>query len=119
MQNRLEYKKRLTKKKQIERLFSRAGQKLFTKYFSVYYCNNYLGYSRLGIIVPKKNIHKSTRRNCIKRIVREFFRLNQYQFKSTDLLIVINKWTELLTNNELNQKLVKYKLWGKRSFSLL
>lgn len=42
---------------------------------------------RLGIVVSKK-VDKAARRNLIKRIVREYFRLRPEQFPLGDVLVI-------------------------------
>ena len=36
---------------------------------------NGLGQHRLGLVIPKKHVRRAVQRNRIKRVVREFFRL--------------------------------------------
>lgn len=49
---------------------------------------NNQSYGRMKVIVPKKYLAKSTRRNQVKRWVRESFRLNQSSFKGKDLIVI-------------------------------
>ena len=52
---------------------------------------NNLGYSRLGIAVSKKLFPSAVRRNRIKRLIREAFRLNKRQLpKGLDLIVGIS-----------------------------
>lgn len=55
---------------------------------------NYLGYSRLGLIVPKKIIPTAVRRNYIKRSIREAFRLNQTELDGFDLIARVKKMVD-------------------------
>jgi len=58
---------------------------------------NLLTLARVGIIVPKKNVKLSTRRNRAKRLFREAFRLNQARIKpGLDILIYSYKGAESL-----------------------
>jgi ribonuclease P protein component len=50
---------------------------------------NSLENSRLGVIVAKKKIKKSTQRNTIKRLMRESFRLSLSKFNSFDIVILV------------------------------
>lgn len=55
---------------------------------TLYILNNRLPYSRLGIIVSKKLVKKATRRNRLKRLIREAFRLNKPQLpKGLDIIV--------------------------------
>lgn len=48
---------------------------------------NATGYSRLGLIVPKRMAKQAVRRNATKRIIREAFRLNQHVLPEGDIVI--------------------------------
>ncbi len=54
---------------------------------------NNLNYPRIKIIINKKHIKYSYKRNKIKRIIKESFRLNQHNIKNIDLILLINKNT--------------------------
>ncbi len=47
---------------------------------------NGLDISRLGMIVPKKVIRTAVGRNRVKRLLREWFRLNQTELSGLDLV---------------------------------
>ena len=56
---------------------------------SLYSCANNLGYSRLGVLVPKKNVPQAVQRNHWRRIAREQFRLSREQLGSLDIVLVV------------------------------
>lgn len=58
---------------------NRSGKRHHTGHFVVISAENGLGITRLGITVSKR-IGNSVERNRIKRLVREFFRLNRRSF---------------------------------------
>jgi len=91
----------LRKKDQFRRLFRCVEHRIVTDFFNIYFNDNRLIYSRLGVIVPKKNIRKATARNSFKRIIRESFRLRQHNLKPKDILVVANKKAGFLTKKEL------------------
>ena len=62
-------------------------QKLYG--ISLYICANNLGYCRLGVVVPKKNIPGAVQRNYCKRVARELFRLRREQLGSLDIVLVV------------------------------
>ncbi|MEW5769212.1 MAG: ribonuclease P protein component [Pseudomonadota bacterium] len=47
---------------------------------------NRAGFARLGMIVPKKLVSTAVRRNRIKRLLREWFRLNQEDLPGLDII---------------------------------
>jgi len=80
-------KERLLKRKDFVNL-NQSGKRLYSKNFLIIIGKNNLDYSRLGITVTKK-IGKSIKRNRIKRLIREFFRLNKARLpKGYDISIV-------------------------------
>ncbi|WP_343190328.1 ribonuclease P protein component [Buchnera aphidicola (Mollitrichosiphum nigrofasciatum)] len=60
-------------------------------YFTLFSRKNFLNYSRLGILVNKKNIKYAYCRNYIKRIIKEKFRIYQHQLLFLDFIIVVKK----------------------------
>ncbi len=72
---------------------------------------NALSYPRLGLAIGKKNIKKSVERNSVKRLIRERFRLEQYNFPPHDIVVVARKLIIDSSRQELQQSLVK--LWTK------
>ena len=53
-----------------------------------------LQHARLGLVVGKKTAKSSVRRNYIRRVLREFFRLNQHEICHVDLVIRVQKQFE-------------------------
>ena len=94
---------RLTTEKQFKQVFSGTKQKINTGGFTIYCCCNSLGHPRLGVIVPKRNINKASKRNYFKRFVREHFRLSQHRLKKIDLVFFVNRAAEKMTKKELNK----------------
>ena len=52
---------------------------------------NKLGYPRLGIVVAKKTDRRAVRRNYMKRVLREWFRLNRHRMPGSDLVIRVRR----------------------------
>lgn len=100
--------KRLLTERQIKKVFEKTRQKITNKFFNVYFCDNDQMYSRLGVIIPKKNINKATKRNSFKRVIREFFRLYQNKLKEkNDILVLVKKGSEKLSKKEMGLCLEK------------
>lgn len=49
---------------------------------------NSVGHPRLGLAVAKKHLKLATRRNRLKRIVRESFRQHQLNFANIDIVVL-------------------------------
>ena len=81
---------RLLKRKDFVNL-NRLGKRYRTEHFTVIFKENGLNISRLGITVNRK-IGNAVKRNKVKRLIREFFRLNKNCFpKGYDIVIIANK----------------------------
>lgn len=58
--------------------------------------------SRIGAIIPKRNIRSSVERHLCYRIIKEAFRLNKIFLKQYDVLFIMNKSIK---------KISRLKLW--------
>ena len=65
---------------------------------SVHYAFNELGYSRLGVIVSKKAAGNNVNRNRIKRVLKEWFRVNQDRLGGHDVIVVAKAPVREATN---------------------
>ncbi len=64
----------------------------FGKFLKIYFKPNQdILHSRLGLIVSKKVHKKANKRFYMKRLLREFFRLNQQFWSPYDVVIKVNK----------------------------
>jgi ribonuclease P protein component len=86
-------------------LLSRHGKRIQTRFFLANYEENALGRSRIGITVSKK-VGNAVARNRIKRLVREFYRLNRdFLPGKWDINIIARKYAAHLTNQEIPNEL--------------
>lgn len=58
--------------------------------------------SRLGLVIPKKQVAKATARNKLKRALRERFRLAQCDLGLLDIVVLARKDADKLLPRELN-----------------
>ncbi|WP_415899605.1 ribonuclease P protein component [Neptuniibacter sp. QD48_11] len=72
---------------------------------------NDLGHPRLGFVISKKNIRQAVKRNRVRRIIRESFRLNQHNLPAVDMIILARQGLGELENEEVH-KLMK-KCWSR------
>ena len=84
---------------------NRSGKRYRIKHFTVISKENGLDISRLGITVNKK-IGNAVKRNKVKRLVREFFRLNKgHAPKGHDIVIIANRGAEGLVLGKIIEEL--------------
>ncbi len=80
---------KLHKEKDFKNVFS-GKEKIFSDYLRLYFCENNLKYSRLGISI-KKSFGKAVIRNRAKRHIREFFRTTKHKLKKNiDMIFIIS-----------------------------
>jgi ribonuclease P protein component len=84
---------------------AKTGRRIQNEYFIAVFCPGRHGRSRLGITVTKK-VGGAVKRNKIKRLVREFFRLNR-QFLSGvwDINIIAKNQTADITSEKAYRSL--------------
>ncbi|MCK9230575.1 MAG: ribonuclease P protein component [Syntrophales bacterium] len=83
----------------------KKGKRIHSKSFIVLLSRNDKGTARFGITVGKK-VGNAVRRNRIKRLVREFFRLNRDRFpESTDVVVIARKDLSLTGYREVASEL--------------
>jgi ribonuclease P protein component len=69
---------------------NRSGKRLYTKHFTLIINENGQGVTRLGVTVTRK-MGNAVRRNRVKRLIREFFRLNKKQLPQGHDIVIIAK----------------------------
>ncbi|MCP3852797.1 MAG: ribonuclease P protein component [Gammaproteobacteria bacterium] len=63
--------------------------------------------ARLGLAVAKKSVKTAVHRNRIKRLSREFFRLNQHKLACADYVILVRSGIDKMDNEVISQSLAK------------
>lgn len=97
---------RVRTKAQYQQVFGER-QRIFTPYYIVYHRDNQETHGRLGIVVSKRNARSAVTRNKVKRVAREWFRLQQDALKGIDLVLVARSHAAKATHEELHQCLEK------------
>lgn len=80
---------KIRKSSEFKEVFDK-GKRLHTEHCIIAYAPNSLGFPRLGLVVGKR-CGNAVKRNRIKRVLREVFRLNKPLFDSLDILIIAKK----------------------------
>ena len=95
---------RLLKSSEFKRVFH-GGKSQSTEHFKVFVFSNKTNKRRLGITTSRK-IGTAAKRNRIKRLVREFFRLNKTLLTpSSDIVFVAQKGADTLDYSGLFEEL--------------
>lgn len=80
---------RIRKRQDYLRIYQQ-GVRSHTRRFTVITCPNQSGIRRLGMTVGKK-VGNAVQRNRIKRLLREFFRLNKSKLPAAQDIVIIAK----------------------------
>ncbi len=88
-----------------------AAEKKHGRFFVLFYrSDSGCELSSLGIVVSKNNAKTSVRRNLVKRLVREHFRLAQHELFGLKIMLVakntVHKATKEMLTHELQQLFV-------------
>ena len=62
---------------------------------------------RLGLAVAKKSVKTAVHRNRIKRLIREFFRLNQHKLACAEYVVLVRNGIDKMDNDVITQSLAK------------
>ena len=77
-------------------VFDSASFKVSHKHYLILARRNSYSHSRLGLVVSKKNARLATRRNRIKRVVRETFRNYQLELTCLDIVFLVRQGFDTL-----------------------
>jgi len=101
---------KLKKKWEFDRAYQK-GRKYVNKQFVVYVLNNGTKRSRLGVTVSKK-VGKSVKRNRVKRLIREVFRLSKDLITpGNDIVVVARRYAYGLSFMQTKRSLMS--LWER------
>ena len=86
-------------------IIGNKGDKIRTRHFIVLYSKNNIGTRRLGITASRK-IGGAVKRNRVKRLLREFFRLNKEYFcTSIDFVFVAGRGSYLMSLGQVRDEI--------------
>ena len=72
--------------------------------------NNTLGHARLGLVVGKKAAKRANKRNYMKRVIREWFRLHQSALPAKDFVVRVRVMFEREQYREVCKQLAELML---------
>ena len=72
--------------------------------------NNTLGHARLGLVVGKKAAKRANKRNYMKRVIREWFRLHQSALPAKDFVVRVRVMFEREQYHEVCKQLAELML---------
>jgi ribonuclease P protein component len=98
---------RLLKPGEFKRVFDRACRSA-DKHLTVLAAVNLLPHGRLGLAISKKNVKLAVQRNRIKRLVRESFRHHQDIVSGYDVVVMVRRGIDDLSNAEITAALHKH-----------
>ena len=106
--------KRLLKPAEYQQAFA-AQKKLYHKGIIIYYCENTLKESRLGLVIAKRHFKKAVTRNYLKRQIRESFRLHQQLLENPDSHkdIIVVATAKLIENKQCRISTLLDELWPR------
>ncbi len=88
-------------------LVRKMGCKFYTPHFVLLVFDNKLNNSRLGVTVSRQ-VGNAVERNRLKRIIREFFRINRHYYPDLkDFSVIARRGAALLSFSEVNIELKK------------
>lgn len=88
-------------------VFNRA-KRSSDAFITILYRVNQLNYPRLGLAISKKQIKSAVKRNLVKRIARESFRIKQYELSNIDIVVLIKSGIKTKQKNEMHQLYLKH-----------
>lgn len=94
--------KRLLNAGDYKRVFDKPDARASHRHLLLLGRLNGLGTHRLGLVIAKKNVRLAVQRNRIKRLAREFFRVQPDSDASMDVVLLARRNMDQLDNAELS-----------------
>lgn len=85
----------------------KEGKRIKGEIIEAWVKENNSGIMRFGVVVPRKLAKKSVKRNRMKRLMREFLRLHQENFRGKDIILVAKEDFSQLKFQDVERKLLE------------
>ena len=76
-------------------------QRLSDRYYLLYYLDNDVGHSRLGVVASRRSVKKAIIRSRVRRMVKESFRRQKNKLPSFDIIFIAKACASQANNREL------------------
>ncbi len=83
----------------------KKAERFGNRSFTILARKNNLDHARLGLAISKKCAKKAVDRNRVKRLLRESFRLNQYNLPNIDIITMCKPNALALSNEEMHDQI--------------
>ena len=93
---------RLLNSKNFKAVFDKAEFKVSNKELLILANQNGFSFSRLGLVIAKKNVRLAVQRNRIKRVIRESFRIRQKPHKGLDIVVLARRGLDCHQNHVIH-----------------
>ncbi|EIC12878.1 ribonuclease P protein component [Kingella kingae] len=110
MDNRFGKAYRLLKTAEFSAVFALRKQRSRSLIQVLQSADNRLGYARLGLVVGKKAAKRANRRNYMKRVIREWFRLHKSTLPPQDFVVRVRVAFDRETAAQTRQQLAELML---------
>ncbi|MDK4530894.1 ribonuclease P protein component [Kingella kingae] len=110
MDNRFGKAYRLLKTAEFSAVFALRKQRSRSLIQVLQSADNRLGYARLGLVVGKKVAKRANRRNYMKRVIREWFRLHKSTLPPQDFVVRVRVAFDRETVAQARQQLAELML---------
>ena len=104
---------RLVQSQDFQRVFKQTQFRSSDRLLSVLARESEQSHARLGLAVAKKKIKTAVARHRVKRLVRESFRLHQYEIQALDIVVLAQAAAAVADKAQLLKSLEKH--WERLS----
>ncbi|MCA8886295.1 MAG: ribonuclease P protein component [Hyphomonadaceae bacterium] len=102
---------KLRSKADFESIYARGSRRFDDAYLGLRVRPNDVGRPRLGLAVAVKTAGSAVRRNRLRRVIRESFRLEQHALPAVDIIVAARSASRNATSAQLRASLANF--WNR------